>query len=71
MNDIDPVQFGELRADVSNLKTNVATLLKKMDEMSDLANKSKGAFWAGMTIASLVGGVASWMAAHFYLKAGG
>jgi hypothetical protein len=27
----------------------------------ELANKSKGGFWMGMTIASLVGGLVTWL----------
>ena len=42
--------------------------MTKLDELTTLANQSKGAFWAGMTIASVVGGAMSWIAAHFYIK---
>jgi hypothetical protein len=45
---------------------------KKMDKMERqledllaLANKSKGGFWMGMTLASFGGGVISWMASHW------
>ena len=68
MNEIDPIEFGELRADVKNLKETMSKMVTKLDDLTDLANKSKGAFWAGMTIASLLGGLASWIAAHFYFK---
>ena len=68
MNDIDPIQFGELRADVANMKTNLNAMMAKIDQLNELANKSKGAFWAGMTIASLVGGSLSWIVAHFHFK---
>ena len=44
---------------------------KKMDKMEgqiqellELANKSKGGFWMGMTIASGVGGFVSWVISH-------
>jgi hypothetical protein len=68
MNEIDPMEFGELRADVKTLKDNLAKMVVKLDDLTALANKSRGAFWAGMTIASLVGGIASWILAHFYIK---
>jgi hypothetical protein len=72
---IDPIQFGELRADMRNMKADMvkmngdmATMIGKLDELNALANKSKGAFWAGMTIASLFGGGLSWVVAHFHFK---
>ena len=34
-------------------------------QLLELANKSKGGFWMGMTIASGVGGVISWIASHW------
>jgi len=30
-----------------------------------LANQSKGGFWMGMTIASIVGGILAWFAQHW------
>jgi hypothetical protein len=30
-----------------------------------MANKSKGGLWAGMTIASMIGGLASWVVSHW------
>jgi hypothetical protein len=65
---IDPIQFGELRADMRNMKSDMSKMMLKLDELTELANKSKGAFWAGMTIASLFGGGISWVVAHFHFK---
>jgi hypothetical protein len=33
-----------------------------------LANKGKGGFWMGMTIASAFGGVVSWVVSHWPAK---
>jgi hypothetical protein len=44
---------------------------KKIDKMEgqiaellELANKGKGGFWAGMTIASSLGAAVAWVAGH-------
>jgi hypothetical protein len=38
---------------------------RQLEELLALANKSKGGFWMGMTIASIAGGFISWMASHW------
>lgn len=55
-NEIDPVQYGKLIAQVQNLEDKVDSLEKDIKTLLELANKSKGGFWAGMTIASFIGG---------------
>ena len=37
----------------------------QIGELLELANKSKGGFWMGMTTASMVGGVFTWIVGHF------
>jgi len=61
MSDIDPVEFGELRASVRDLTTRVETLTAKVDGLLELANKSKGGFWALLTLSSAIGGVMGWL----------
>ena len=65
MTDIDPVKFGLLIGQVKTLETQVESLQADVKELLELANKSKGGFWMGMTIASFVGGAASWLASHW------
>jgi len=36
----------------------------QLDELLALANKGRGGFWMGMTIASSVGAVVAWAAGH-------
>lgn len=67
MSDIDPVQFGRLTAQVSTLENQVQSLQDDVKQLLELANKSKGGFWAGMAVASTVGGVVSWIASHILL----
>jgi hypothetical protein len=38
---------------------------RQLEDLVALANKGKGGFWMGMTIASFVGGAASWLASHW------
>lgn len=64
MSDIDPIQFGVLTAQVQTLEKQVEDLRKDVKELLELANRSKGGFWMGMTIASSVGAVVSWVASH-------
>lgn len=64
MSDIDPIQFGMLTAQVKTLENQVEALTSKVDALLELANRSKGGFWAGMTIAAGLGSLASWLASH-------
>lgn len=65
MSDISPREFGKLEAQVESLQAEVHQLSKDVKALLELANKSKGGFWMGMTIASGVGGVISWIASHW------
>jgi hypothetical protein len=62
MSDIDLRDFGRLEADVEALQNQVTRLTEKVDALLELANQSKGGFWAGMTIASIIGGAATFVA---------
>lgn len=68
MTDIDPVEFGELRSQVNLLEKQVMELQKDVKTLLELANKSKGGFWMGMAIASMLGGIISWMVAHLQFR---
>ena len=64
MSDIDPVKFGLLIGQVRTLEDQVTALQSDVKELLALANKGKGGFWMGMTIASIFGGAVSWLASH-------
>lgn len=64
VSDVDPVKFGLLIGQVKTLEAQVDDLQRDVKSLLALANKSKGGFWAGMTIASMLGGVVSWVATH-------
>lgn len=64
-NEIDPVQYGRLIAQVDNLTSKVDSMDGDIKELLALANKSKGGFWMGMTIASMAGGFITWVVSHW------
>lgn len=65
---MDDIQIGKMQAEVSQLKQDVAELKLDVRELLELANKSKGSLWAGMTMASLLGALVSWLATHWPFK---
>lgn len=64
MESIDPVEYGKLIAKVEILTIKVESMDSDIKQLLELANKSKGGFWMGMTIASGVGGLIAWIASH-------
>jgi len=68
MSEIDPREFGKLEAQVTALQNEVHALSKDVKCLLELANKSKGGFWMGMTIASAVGGIVTFMFDRLMLK---
>lgn len=60
-NPIDPREFGRLEAEVDLLKQEVQLLRNDIKTLLELANKSKGGFWVGMGVASIVGGIVSFL----------
>jgi hypothetical protein len=65
MSDIDPVKFGLLIGQVKTLEDQVAAMQSDIKELLALANKGKGGFWMGMTIASMMGALVSWVTTHW------
>lgn len=65
MENIDPVQYGKLIAQVESLTSKVESMDADIKELLALANKGKGGFWMGMTIASSLGAIAAWIASHW------
>lgn len=60
-NPINPRDFGRLEAEVESLRGEVAGLRTDVRELLELANRSKGGLWVGMGIASIVGGVITYI----------
>ena len=62
MSEIDPREFGKLEAQVEALQAEVHALRQDIKTLLEMANKSKGGFFVGMAIASIVGGIISFIA---------
>lgn len=62
--EIDPVKYGVLWERVQNMDKKIDKMEGQIAELLELANKSKGGLWAGMAIASAIGGVITWAAGH-------
>lgn len=63
--EIDPVKYGVLWERVQNMDRKIDKMETQVEELLELANKSKGGFWMGMTIASFAGGIISWVVGHW------
>jgi hypothetical protein len=66
--DFDMFKFGGLVNQVENLQAKVDSMDRDIKELLELANKSKGGFWMGMTIASLVGGIVTYLTGWLFQK---
>ena len=62
MSEIDARDFGRLEAQVETLQGQVTQLSTDVKALLELANKGKGGFWMGMTIASFMGGIVTFIA---------
>ncbi len=60
MSNIDPQEYGALTARVAALERTVESMDRKIDHLVGLADRSRGALWAGMTLAGLFGSVVTW-----------
>ena len=63
-NEIDLVKYGVLWQKVQDMDKKVDKMERNVEELLALANKGRGGFWMGMTIASSVGAVVAWVASH-------
>lgn len=73
--DLDPVKYGILWHTVENNEKKLEEMNKKMDKMElkieeliAMAERSKGSLWALMGVASVVGGVISFVTDVFFIR---
>jgi hypothetical protein len=64
-NEIDPVKYGVLWERVTQMDKKIDKMESQIEELLALANKGRGGFWMGMTIASMLGGGVAWVVAWF------
>lgn len=62
--EIDLVKYGALWERVQQMDKKIDKMENQIEQLLELANKSKGGFWMGMTIASTIGAVVAWIAGH-------
>jgi hypothetical protein len=69
--EIDLVKYGAMWQRVNDYERRFEVIDKKLDRMEhqitellELANRSKGGLWVGMSIASTVGAVVAWVVSH-------
>ena len=62
MSEIDPREFGKLEAQVEALQAEVSAMREDIKALLEMANRSKGGFFVGMAIASVIGGFISFVA---------
>ena len=65
---IDPIEYGKLIHAVEALETKVSDMEADIKKLVQLADQSKGGFWVGMTIASIIGGFVTYISNFFMTK---
>lgn len=73
--ELDPVRYGVLWNTVENNEKKLEEMNKKMDKMEGkieellaMAERSKGSLWALMGVASVVGGIISFITDFIFIK---
>lgn len=73
--EIDPVKYGVLWQKVEDYERKFDSMEKKIDNMDDdvkklvaMAERSKGSLWALMGVASVVGGMVTWVTDIFFKR---
>ena len=67
-NEIDLFKYGQLVAQVEAMEKKIDKLESGMEQLLELANKSRGGFWAGMMIVSGVSSVVGYIIHSFLGK---
>jgi hypothetical protein len=62
--EINLVKYGVLWERVQQMDKKIDKMEGQIEELLALANKGKGGFWAGMTIASSIGAAVAWVVGH-------
>lgn len=59
--EIDPVKYGVLWQKVQDMDKKMDKMERQMEELLDMANRSKGAIWLGIGLWSVITGVAGFL----------
>lgn len=61
----DPYRYGKLVAQVEAMEKKIDKLEQGMEELLELANRSKGGFWVGIMIVSGISALIGYITSHF------
>lgn len=61
---MDAIEFGKMQEKVDRLEKDMAEMKDDMKCLLELANKSKGGLWAGMTLVGIFSSAATWIISH-------
>lgn len=62
---VDLYKYGKLVAQVEAMEKKIDKLESGMEELLELANRSRGGLWAGMMIASSISAVVGFITSHW------
>ena len=68
MSDIDPIEYGKLVNSVENLERKVDAMEVDIKKLVMMAERSKGSLWALMGVASVAGGMVTWVSDVFFKR---
>ena len=68
LENFDMFKFGGLVNQVEHLQHKVDAMDRDIKELLELANKSRGGFFMGMTVASMVGGFITYLGSWLFHK---
>ena len=63
---IDPIEFGKLQAKVESFGKELDEIRQDVKLLVEMANKSRGALWVGMGLASILGGIGTFIAERLW-----
>jgi len=62
--EIDPVKYGVLWQRVQEMDKKMDKMENQIDQLLELANKSKGGLWIGMSIVSAISALVGFIVSH-------
>ena len=63
-NEIDPIRYGVLWERVQNMDKKMDKLEQQISELLEIANRSRGGLWVGITVASALSGLLTMLNGH-------
>jgi len=70
MNEIDPIQFGKLTAQVEQLEKSVDKMAIQIETLMGLVNQGRGVFWVAIILGGSISSVTTFVVSKMQLFAG-